>query len=87
MSDVTTEPRRIEADTDAAGAIRRRGQLGWMLEDARRVRVTNPSGGSWTGRIVGLADHPTMLLERGDGHRVSLPQCFAVEQIPEDEGS
>lgn len=76
------EPRRIEADTDAAAALHRRTQLGWMMEDALRVRVTNPAGGQWTGRIIALADFPAMLLERDDGRRVMLPQCFAAEEIP-----
>jgi hypothetical protein len=87
---VTADSRRIEADMPAAGALHRRTQLGWMVEDGQRVRVTNPSGGTWTGHIVGLADHPAMLLERDDGRRVMLPQCFAVEQLtaeaPEDIG-
>lgn len=86
------EPRRIEADAAAVEALHHRTELGWMVEDGGRVRVTNPLGGTWTGRIVALADHPAMLLERDDGHRVMLPQCFAVEQVtaqehetPEDE--
>ena len=79
------EPRRIEADTAAVEALHRRTELGWMLEDGGRVRVANPLGGTWTGRIVALSDHPAMLLERDDdGRRVMLPQCFAVEEVPED---
>ena len=79
------EPRRIEADTAAAEALHRRTGLGWLLEDAARVRVSNPYGGTWTGRIIALADHPAMHLERGDGLRVMLPQCFAVEELPGGE--
>jgi Biotin protein ligase C terminal domain len=85
MRTVTAEPRRIEADMDAAETLHRRTQLGWMVEDGQRVRVTNPSGETWTGRIVGLADHPAMLLERDDGCRVMLPQCFAVEQVRDED--
>jgi hypothetical protein len=79
---MTSEPRRIEADTAAAEALHRRAGLGWALEDGARVRVSNPFGGTWTGRIIALADHPAMLVERDDGQRVLLPQCFAVEELP-----
>lgn len=82
---MTGEPRRIEADMDAAEALHRRTGLGWVMEDGAWVRVSNPFGGTWTGRIIALADHPAMLLERDDGLRVMLPQCFAVEELPEDE--
>lgn len=82
---MTAEPRRVEPDMDAAGALRRRTELAWILNDDARVRVTNPFGRTWTGRIVALADHPAMLLERDDGRRVMLPQCFAVEQLPGQE--
>lgn len=81
---MTAEPRRVEADMAAADALRRRTELGWILNGGQCVIVTNPAGGTWSGRIVGLADHPAMLLERDDGRRVMLPQCFAVEQAPED---
>lgn len=79
---MTAEPRRAEADTEAAAALHRRTALGWMLEDKSRVRVSNPYGGAWTGRIVALSDAPAMLLEKDDGRRVMLPQCFAVEELP-----
>lgn len=82
---MTAEPRRIDADMEAASALHRRTQLGWMVEDALRVRVTNPNGGTWTGRIVALADFPAMLLERDDGRRVMLPQCFAAEELAEGD--
>lgn len=68
---------------DAAEALHRRADLGWLVNNAIHVQVTNPFGGSWTGRIIGLADHPAMLVERDDGLRVMLPQCFAVEELPE----
>jgi hypothetical protein len=82
---MTAEPRRIEADMNAAAALHRSTELAWILNDGARVRVANPFGGAWTGRIVALADHPAMLLERDDGRRVMLPQCFAVEQASGEE--
>src|ERR1700685_2076825 len=81
----TCELRRIEADMDAAEALHRRTDLGWLMNDGARVRVSNPFGGTWTGRIIALADHPAMRLERDDGLRVMLPQCFAVEELPGGE--
>lgn len=72
--------RRIEADQMAVDAKHRRAQLGRILEEGKTVTVTNPHGGMWAGRIIGIADGPAMLLERADGVRVMLPQCFAVEQ-------
>lgn len=79
------ELRRIEADMDSAEALHRRTGLGWVMEGGGRVPVSNPFGGTWTGRIIGLADHPAMHFERDDGVRVMQPQCFAVEELPEDE--
>jgi hypothetical protein len=74
--------RRIKADIPVADALSRRIQLGWIVNDDRPVLVTNPEAGhTWSGRIVALSDQPAMLLEREDGHRIMLPQCFAVEQI------
>jgi hypothetical protein len=78
---MSEKQRRIEADEEAVANLRRRSELGWMLERGSDVKVTNPYGGTWTGRIIGLADHPAMLLEREDGVRVMLPQCFATEEI------
>lgn len=77
--------RRIEEDKDAAAALARKTELSWMMNDGLPVRVTNPLGETWTGRIAGLADHPVMLFDREDGRRVMLPQCFAVEQVPDGE--
>lgn len=87
MTETEPGPRRVDADMDAAEALHRRTGLGWILEDGARVRVSNPFGGSWTGRIIALADHPAMLMERDDGKRVMLPQCFAVEEIPREEAA
>jgi hypothetical protein len=79
------EPRRIEANVAAAEALHRRTDLGWLMNDGARVRVSNPFGGTWTGRVIALSDHPAMHLERDDGLRVMLPQCFAVEELPGEE--
>lgn len=50
-----------------------------LVERRATVIVTNPQTGSdWKGRIVGLADHPTLMLEQPDGFRLSLPQTFDV---------
>lgn len=83
---MTAKRRHVEADMDAVIVLRRRVQLGWMVEEGSRVRVTNPSGGTWTGVIVALSDAPAMLLERDDGRRVMLPQCFEVGQVRAEEG-
>lgn len=56
------------------------------MEQNSIVYVSNPFGGSWEGRIIGLCDTPAMLLEKPDGHRVMLPQCFSVEEHPAPEG-
>ena len=54
------------------------------------VRVTNPSpqlSASWEGKLVGFADHPTLLLSMGSERQMSLPQSFTIEVIdapPED---
>lgn len=79
---MAAEPRRIEADSITCETLYRRAQLGWVMNDGARVTVTNPQGGTWTGRIVALSDHPAMMLEHDDGHRIMLPQCFAVEELP-----
>lgn len=78
--------RVVAADMDAVEALHRRTDLGWMMEQQSIVFVSNPFGGSWEGRIIGLCDSPAMLLEKPDGQRVMLPQCFAVEEHPAPEG-
>jgi hypothetical protein len=46
------------------------------------VRVSNPTNpASWTGKLLGLADNPSVLIESADGHRMSLPQTFTVERV------
>jgi hypothetical protein len=72
----------VEADMPGVQALHRRAELLHLLDQQVRVRVSNPLGGIWTGRIVGLSDQPAMLLERPDGVRVMLSQAFAVEELP-----
>jgi hypothetical protein len=53
------------------------------------ARVTNPLlESSWEGKLVGFADHPTLLLSAGDGRQIPLPQSFTIEVIdaPPDGG-
>lgn len=78
--------KHVPADLAACAALRRRGTLGWLMEQGAHVTVMNPDGGAWpggvwTGRIIGLADHPTMLLETAAGRRWSLPQAFEVREV------
>ncbi|MEU8040903.1 hypothetical protein [Streptosporangium sp. NPDC049078] len=43
------------------------------------------NGGSWTGTLVGLHEHPTMIIDQADGLRRILPQHFTVtERITAD---
>jgi hypothetical protein len=52
--------------------------LGHLL--GHPVTVTNPTVPvSWTGRLVGLADMPSLVLEQRGGRQVTLPQAFDVE--------
>lgn len=79
-------PRRdVPADLAACEAADRRGRLSWLMHDETRVRVRNPlkTGGTWEGVIIGLADHPTMLLRYDDGRVWPLPQAYAVEVVAE----
>ena len=60
-----------------------RGELGALRRSRAWVRVTNPATGrSVVGRIMGLSDEPTMLLQQPGGLRESLPQRFLVEEVP-----
>lgn len=38
------------------------------------------NGGSWTGTLVGLHEHPTMIIDQADGFRRILPQHFTVTE-------
>lgn len=49
----------------------------------QRVTVTNPTlPVSWTGRLLGLSDHPSLTVEDEHGRRMTLPQSFRVEPAP-----
>lgn len=45
------------------------------------VIVTNPRLDQVMarGRLIGLADHPTLIVTREDGRQITLPQEFRVE--------
>lgn len=46
----------------------------------RQVTVTNPAHPvSWSGRLLAVADDPSILIEGEDGGRMCLPQAFVVE--------
>jgi hypothetical protein len=74
----------VPPDLPACAAARRRAELERLLCVEALVRVTNPDfdDAGWTGRIVGLADLPTILIERADGKRFALPQAFVVDELP-----
>ena len=44
----------------------------------KQVLATSPQGRIWSGKLIGLADHPTLVLEQSDGTRLSLPQSLNV---------
>jgi hypothetical protein len=46
------------------------------LEHKTRIRVTGPTGASWTGIVVGILQESALLLEKADGKRVMLPLRF-----------
>lgn len=46
------------------------------------VTVTNPNpdrNASWTGRLIGYRDHPSVSLEFDNGERMSLPAAWVVD--------
>lgn len=44
-----------------------------------QVRVTGPTGATWTGRAVGIVREPSMVIEYDGGPRVHLPLSFRTE--------
>lgn len=54
----------------------------------KQVIVTNPHGTVWSGRLIALADDPSLVLEQADSTRVCLPQSFTVAEdtSPETHG-
>ncbi|MCW2900004.1 MAG: hypothetical protein JWO67_2269 [Streptosporangiaceae bacterium] len=77
----------VPPDMKALHAMRRMGALSRLVSRRARVRLTNPHspGHGWTGRIVGLADHPTILIELDNGKRHALPQAFEVEELVDND--
>lgn len=59
--------------------------LGDQMVEQQLVEVSNPGRAHiapWVGRVLGICDHPTFVLEQLDGSRVTLPQTFKVVDIP-----
>jgi hypothetical protein len=75
----------VNADRGACARMHRRSELERLTAIQATVRVVNPAYPSegWTGRIVGLADQPSVILDCADGKRRVLPQAFEVREIPE----
>lgn len=51
----------------------------------KHVNITSSNGGTWAGTLIGLANHPTMIINQADGTRLALPQQFTVTEAPQDE--
>lgn len=49
----------------------------------QHVKVTSPDNVTWRGRLIALADHPTLLLEEAPGVAFLLPQAYRVEAFGE----
>jgi hypothetical protein len=75
----------IGPDKAACEALDRHAALVNMVHFETWVEVTGPTGARWQGRIIGLADHPTVLIETGSGLRLALPQAYAVRPVPDPE--
>jgi hypothetical protein len=57
-------------------------QVDAVLDDllGQTVTITHPTlPGTWTGRLIALADHPSVVIEQPDGRRVSLPQTYGIQ--------
>lgn len=54
----------------------------------RRVVVTNPHNHSeWRGEGIAIADHPSIVVEQGDGPRVTLPLAWARLETEADRNA
>lgn len=75
--------RTIHAEVGAA----KHARLDALVGRGAHVRVTNPRfpDAPWEGDLIGLADHPTLILKLPDGGRRTLPQRFDVEEIDGDD--
>ncbi len=49
----------------------------------QRVRVTSPTGFTWTGHLVGYHSGPVVVLESRAGRLVVLPAWFGAEAAPD----
>ena len=77
--------RDVPPDVATCTALDRGARLSWLVSTGARVRITHPlKGGNWEGVIIGLADHPTMLLRYDNGRVWPLPQAYAVEVVTDE---
>jgi hypothetical protein len=74
--------RIVRADLPACDQLRRHALLAGLMTDGARVLVSNPESSSGrVGVIIGLADHPVMILRDDTGERRVLPQAFTVAEL------
>ena len=73
----------VEPDMPVIAATRRRAELERLTGMGARVKITNPDypDAGWTGRIIGLMDQPSILIEMDNGRRHACPQAFAVQEL------
>ncbi|GAB3977420.1 hypothetical protein GCM10029978_067080 [Actinoallomurus acanthiterrae] len=76
------DPIIVDPDMPASMRAHRKAQLSELVDVQAWVQVRNPlTGDVWEGVIIGLADHPVMLLRDATDATRCLPQYLAVEQI------
>ena len=75
----------VVADIRGCAALNRRAVLRDLLYREADVEVSNPHGGMWRGKIIGIADHPVIHLELHTGKRVCLPQAYGVVELTGSE--
>lgn len=82
-------PGHVPADPALLAEGRRRALLTRLLSSGGYARVTNPDhpDGGWEGKVVGLVDWPSVVIEGGEGRRWTVPQHFAIEEISGDEAA
>lgn len=76
-------PGYVPADAAILAEGRRRALLTRLLSSGGRARVVNPDhpDGGWEGKVVGLVDWPSVVIEGDGGRRWTVPQHFAIEEI------
>lgn len=73
----------VPADPALIAEGRRRALLTRLLSSGGSARITNPDhlDGGWEGKVIGLMDWPSIVLEDSQGRRWTVPQHFAVEEV------